>query len=271
MNWNSAICAAVLAVGTFAANGASAEDFGNESVIALARAGVGVDVLLAKIDSLPCSYDVSTTSILALKSAGVPDAAIAAMVGRCVGASNAQGAVAAASSPSVKRTPGLYVDMDEAPTYRLEKIRPTGASAGKMTGNGSLLFPFRVKLAIPRAAAQTVAVSAQPTFYFYFETDNDKVGDFGTSATASAQSPSEFSLVRFKAKGGQREMTVGKQNLFGASLGIDPKDTVQFAIEEIGDSIFSVQLSSPLAPGEYGFVLKAGADSYRIYDFSIKS
>ena len=246
-----------------------AEDFGNDSIIALARAGIGDDVLLAKIASLPCSYDVSTTSIVALKGAGVGNSVIAAMVDRCAGASKAQGNVATASDPASKRAPGIYIDQDIQPTYQLEKIRPTNASGGRMTGNGSLLFPFRVKLAIPRATAQMVAVDKKPNFYFYFETDDAKVGDFGTSATISAQSPSEFSLIQFKLKDGQREMVVGKQKGFTANIGVDPKDAIQFDVEEIGDSIFKVTPLSPLIPGEYGFVLRAGSEAYRIYDFNI--
>lgn len=248
---------------------AAAEDFGNDSVIALTKAGIGPNVLLAKIGSLPCAYDVSTGSIVTLKNAGVDDSVIAAMVDRCLGATKAQGAVSATSDPSAKRTPGLYIDQGRESAHQLIKIRPTMASGGKVTGNGSLIFPFRVKLAVPRAAAQTVAASTQPKFYFYFEADDGKVGDFGTSATASAQSPTEFSLIRFKAKDGQREMVVGKQQVFGASIGMDPKDAVQFSVEEIGDNIFAVTTAAALLPGQYAFVLKAGSDAYRIYDFSV--
>lgn len=138
-----------------------------------------------------------------------------------------------------------------------------------MTGNGSLLFPFRAKLAVPRATAQMAAASPSPAFYFYFETDDAKVADFGASVNASAQSPSEFSLVRFQVKNGQREMVVGKQKLFGASIGIDPKDAIQFSVDEIRDSVFEVLLSAPLEPGEYAFILRAGSDAYRIYDFKV--
>src|SRR5688572_25421685 len=80
---------------------AIAEDFDNRAVMQLARSGLGDDVLLAKIASLPCSYDVSTDQLIALKSAGVSNAVIAAMVDRCVGSSSAQGAVSDASNPSM--------------------------------------------------------------------------------------------------------------------------------------------------------------------------
>lgn len=258
---------AIIAFGS--ATSAIAQDFNNQSIITLTRSGVGREVLLAKVASLPCSYDVSTEGILALKKVGVADAVIAAMVERCVGSSNAQGVASKDSDPASKRSAGLYVDLGLESAHQLVRIRPTTASGGRMTGNGSLIFPFRVKLAIPRVSAQTATTGLRPRFYFYFEADDPKVGDFGTSATISAQSPSEFSLVRFKEKSGQREMVVGKQKLFGTSIGIDPKDAIQFSIEEIGDSIFVVTPLSPLDPGEYGFVLRTGSDAYRIYDFRV--
>lgn len=61
-----------------------------------------------------------------------------------------------------------------------------------------------------------------------------------------------------------------KQQAFGgASVGVDPKDASRFDLEEIGDGIFKVSPQSVLAPGEYGFVLRAGSDAYRIYDFQL--
>ena len=90
---------------------AMAESFNNESVIALANAGVGDDVLLAKINSLPCAYNVSTDEIIRLRKSGVSSLVIAAMVSRCTGASAAQGAGVATSDPSIKRSPGLYINL----------------------------------------------------------------------------------------------------------------------------------------------------------------
>ncbi|MBZ9649019.1 hypothetical protein K9B33_15855, partial [Sphingobium sp. 3R8] len=207
--------------------------------------------------------------LVTLKRAGVANVVIAAMVDRCTGASKSQGAVNEASDPTVKRSPGLYIDLGTDTAHKLVKIRPTNASGGTVTGNGSLLFPFRVKLAIPRASAQSVSTSSSPKFFFYFETDDAKVGEFGTSATAAAQSPTEFSLIRFKEKNSQREILIRKQTMFVGSIGIDPKETIQFSVEEIGDGAFKVSSNSPLLSGEYGFLLRAGSESYRIYDFHI--
>src|SRR5262245_61223985 len=120
----------------FVAPAAIAQDSGNQSIIMLAKAGIGTEVLLAKIAGQPCSYDVSTASILQLKDAGVADQVIAAMVERCIGASRAHGTESAASNPLSKRSAGLYIDLGAAPEHQLVKIRPTTASGGRTTGNG---------------------------------------------------------------------------------------------------------------------------------------
>jgi len=76
-------------------------------------------------------------------------------------------------------------------------------------------------------------------------------------------------MIKFKTDKGVREMTIGKTNGLGASVGIDPKNTIPFAVNEVGDGIFKVEITSPLKPGEYAFVIRAGSDKYRIYDFRV--
>lgn len=248
---------------------ASAETFNNDSVIALARAGVGDDVLLSKVNSLPCSYDLSTEQLIRLRKSGISNAVLSAMVDRCAGASRAQGLDQASANPLVKRTPGLYLKDNSTGTERISIIRPITVSGIQISGNGSILFPFIAKLMIPRPAAQTLADSRSPVFYFYFEAADSKVGDFGTSASKAAQSPSEFSMVRFKAERNQRQMFFGRFSAFNTQLGIDPKYTIPFSINEIDDSVFEVKMNNALEPGQYGFILKVGNGAYRVYDFQI--
>jgi hypothetical protein len=66
-------------------------------------------------------------------------------------------------------------------------------------------------------------------------------------------------------------MVIGKITPFSANVGLSPKDAIQFTIKDLGDGVFSVEPNSPLEPGQYGFVLRAGSDAYRIYDFDVVS
>jgi hypothetical protein len=258
------ICAAM-----FCGQLARAETFDNNSIIALVQAGVGDGVLISKISGLPCSYDVSTDQIIKLKGAGVSNDVITEMVGRCTGSSRAQGADDSSSNPNVKRASGIYIQQNKDGKDVIHVIRPTKISGLSTRGNGSILFPYIAELSLPQESAQTVSPGSRPTFYFYFEPTDSKVGDFGSSTTAAAQSPSEFSLIRFKVKSGQRQMMIGKVMPFKSVAGIDPKNTIQFSMDEIGDSIFKVFPKAALASGQYAFALRAGSDAYRIYDFEV--
>ena len=61
-----------------------AEDFNNDSVIALTEAGLDDDVILSKIDALSCQYDVSTDALIHLRNSGVSAVVITAMVQRAL-------------------------------------------------------------------------------------------------------------------------------------------------------------------------------------------
>jgi len=60
----------------------------NEDVVSLINSGLSSDVVLAKIKSSPCLFDTSVTGLRDLKSLGVPDPVILAMV-QCPAAQNA--------------------------------------------------------------------------------------------------------------------------------------------------------------------------------------
>ena len=76
-------------------------------------------------------------------------------------------------------------------------------------------------------------------------------------------------MVRFKAERNQRQMFFGRFSAFNTQLGIDPKYTIPFSINEIDDSVFEVKMNNTLEPGQYGFILKVGNGAYRVYDFQI--
>ena len=248
---------------------ASAQTFDNQSVVALHAAGLGGDVILAKVRSQPCNYDVSTNGLVALKQAGIPQDVIVAMINKCQGAAQAQGIDNMSADPLVAHAPGIYLQRSEANPAQLDLLRPSLGAGLKYTGNGSVLFPFRVTLTVPQARAQLAAGTARPVFYFYFNPADRKVNSFGTAATIAAQSPTEFSFVRFRVDKNTRQFVIGRAQPYVQVLGIDPKNTLPFAAKEVGDGIFRVDFPDNLEPGEYGFMLPGEKGSFRIYDFSV--
>jgi hypothetical protein len=249
--------------------GAQAQTFDNHSVITLHKAGLGADVITAKIRALPCNYDISTDGLIALKTAGIGQDVIVEMVQKCTGSARAQGIGTNSGDPLIKHEPGIYLAADQAGSAKLTPLHPAASAGIKMTGNGSLLFPYAAKLTVAQQQAQVVSPSARPIFYFYFDTDDRRVNTFGTVSSQAAQSPNEFSLVRFRTEKGVRQFVIGRVQPLVEVLGVDPKNAIAFAMAEVGDGIFRITLPSDLAPGEYGFILPGEKSHFRIYDFSI--
>ena len=75
--------AAFMCCGSMFANYAHAETINNETIVTLVKAGLSEGLVIDKINSESCNYDVSTDKIIALKQLGVSDPVIAAMVRRC--------------------------------------------------------------------------------------------------------------------------------------------------------------------------------------------
>lgn len=248
---------------------AAAQKFDNKSVVALHHAGLGDATIVAKVNSLPCGYDVSTDGLIALKHADLSDAVITAMVGRCNASTRAQGLGADGTDPASMHQPGIYVMQDWLGPPQMQLMRPSKASGVKVTGNGSILLPYVGKLVLPDEQSRVGVKNHRPIFYFYFLAGDGKVSDFGTPNSVAAQSPDEFSLVHFKVKKNEREVGIGKVSVYNSRRGIDTKDAIRFETSELGDAAFKVKVASDLEPGEYAFVLTGANGSARVYDFTI--
>lgn len=268
-----AFLCALAAMMALPATSAMAQPFNNASVIALHRAGLGGDTILAKIRSLPCNYDTSTDQLIALKRAGLADMVIAEMVKRCTGAEKAQGVDLAGMTPEAMHKAGIYLALGAQAGPPLKGLRPTISSAIKVVGNGSILFPRLAKVVVPLGHAQAVSPTTRPVFWFYFNKADKRVDDFGSAATHAAQSPSEYSLVRLKVDGDVRQFVIGRVQPYVGVTGVDPKYAVAFDVNEVDDGIFRVEMIRDVEPGEYAFVIPGTSGrntTYQMYDFEVK-
>ena len=269
------IMGALVALSVSLATPAAAEVMTNQTVLALLKAGLGDELVVAKINSEPCNYDVSTNSILSLKASGASERVIAAMVMRCASASAARGIAGddASSDPMVRHSPGIYVMENWQTPPHLQPVNASKSSGMKTSGNGSLLLPLVAKMILPGAYSRIQVPSSSPTFYFYFNPNDQAVSDFGQEHSAAAQSPDGFTLVRFKQRRDTRELEMGRASAYGGSLvsfrkGLTLKSSVPFTSAQRGSGIYQVSLGT-LEPGEYAFVFTGGDDSARVYDFSV--
>lgn len=284
----------LLVMAACAATPSFAETLDNAAIITLIKAGVGDEVVIAKIRSSANHFDLSTDQIIALKRDGVSSAVLAAMIsGSQSSPVSARAAMSADSpDPTVPHPSGVYMLVEE-PTRKMVRLDPitsnqtkTGGILGYALTSG--IASLSMKSVIPGGTARIVSDGSSPKFYFYFDESNQSLsssytgnGIFGASAAVT--SPNEFSLVRFDAKTNRREARVGSFNIAGAKTGVMDKDRIAFRYDEVAPGVFMVTPSEPLRPGQYGFLysISAGGGSRmfgggtsamtaRVFDFAVK-
>ena len=102
------LCAAILLACSVSLQ---AETMTNDSVLSLVKQGLGDELIVAKINSEPCKYDTSISSLIALKNAAVSERILAAMVSRCASINASRGIAGddASTDPLVRHSPGIYM------------------------------------------------------------------------------------------------------------------------------------------------------------------
>ena len=278
--FNKAIFAFVFACSVVSVP-AHAEPLTTDAVVQMTKAGLGYDAIIAKVKSENRSFDLTTEQMIALRQQGVTSSVIAAMLNNSPTAAPALSLTS--PDPNVPHPPGLYLLSGEGANARTQRIDPTASSQAKTGGllgyalTGGIAS-MSVKVAITNDAARTRATTGKPRFYMFFDESNNAAA---TSTWASGfntvvTSPAEFNLIRLNKKDGRREARVGSVNLAGAKSGIMDKDRLSFGYQMIRPGVYQVDVSTPLPPGEYGFMFSiggggtSGAMTARIFDFGVE-
>ncbi len=252
----------------------------NDSVISLVKAGIPENVILAKIRSSQTKFDTSTQGLIALKQAGVSDKVLEAMAT----APQLPAPVAAQSAPSQAPPPpsSLPAGAMAAPPEVLAALPATaGAFRTRGTvyhlGDGKYIeltpnagevqstnspFGRKSELVLHGRQAQYRTTERQPVFY-------------------SSYSASELQLARLKPGDSKDDRNLqissGEANIWwgGGSnrRGIRSEDRIDVVAERDAQGWYRLKPRTPLAPGEYGFVVThgfaAGATSGQLFDFGV--
>jgi hypothetical protein len=134
----------------------AASPLGNADVLALVKAGLAPDVVIAKIKSSPCNFETTPVALEQLKAGGVPDAVLVVMLD----ATGAKRAPGKASPPVVAPPPqpvrlklprGTPLDIEMAYTISSQEVR-----AGE-------LISFRVVNPVLVDGVEVIAVGATAT------------------------------------------------------------------------------------------------------------
>lgn len=221
-----------------AATAARAETLTNKSIIALSAAGLTPDIIMAKIASSSCSFDLSTNSLVALKQAGVTNEIMKAMMEKAsdnatpIAKRSGTKAFANASKLDMvnhpyarNRTTGVWSPVEKT----------TASIKSKMVGlgYGGTKFLYQIpeeKSPIRLAAADSVSFL------------------INTSGAAP-----ELILYQTKPEKGKRAAVGAQFKMTGVESG---QDVLPFNVVSVGDGIFRLVPTKKLPPGEYFFTSK---------------
>jgi hypothetical protein len=261
-----------------------------EQVIQMSKAGLSDDIIIAKIKSEPAPMKLSTDDLILLKTSGVSDAVIRALIAPPEpAAAPAEPAAAPApeanpapndpepdpNNPDSPHDPGIYLlTVPREGGRKMILIDRAGAGHEKTANTWGHAFSYgiakaKVKAELPGPHAAVRAAEAKPEFYMYFP----PTGSLGAADTIS--SPSQFSLLSLEEKKDHRETAILKIGFGTASSGTDEKRLFTFTAEKVRPYVYHVVPDADLKEGEYAFVASTGvggtaaASSVVLYDFGV--
>lgn len=242
----------------------------NESLIQMKELGFEESLIISKIQSSDVDFDSSISALSLLKKLGISSSVISLVMEK--------------SKSNTKSKTGIYYLSNN----KLKPILPsvfstsnTNAVAQRMV---SPLINSKVKSQLPKTQSNNVIYSRSPelTFVFDPETEADNMQSFqGQNPNffnwwfRIATSPNEFVLVKMRVRESKnlREVITGKNSAFTSSAGIDPKSSIPFSIEVLGNNKYKVTPDN-LEAGEYCFIyqgsLPYGRTNQSVFDFSIR-
>ncbi|MER3431265.1 MAG: hypothetical protein C4324_09535 [Blastocatellia bacterium] len=241
----------------------------NEDVISLTKAGLAPAIIIGKIRAAKTKFDLSTDSLLKLKSAGVSDDVVAAMLeaksGKPVSSNSVPAGDAAAdpNDPLSKHNYGIYLYEEVNGQRKMTQLMPNVAAQNRIGGVfTAAVTPFglgkvKAKANLPGRNASLQITTTQPVFYFYLDVAS---GGLNT-ASGIPSTPNEFTLIRFGIRGDNREVTIAKVNSWGGKGGVSDEYVIGLKAEDVGNGIFRVTPAVELKKGEYAFYLVNSGNS----------
>ncbi|MGA2276965.1 MAG: hypothetical protein ABSG00_05115 [Terracidiphilus sp.] len=265
----------------------------NDSVIKMVKAGLSDDLIVTTINGSTGTFDTSADGIIALKTAGVSDRVVSAIVTKVAAAAQpapppvpplapmAAAPAQAASDPddpASPHDPGVYM-LAAGPDGKMKMLFIDRAGAGREKTANVMGAAFsygiakaKIKAEIPGAHAPIRTKEARPIFYMFFPSSS-VLGGFGGNDVIT--SPSQFSLLSVEEKKDHRETAVAKMGFGSASAGTDDKRMVLFTTDRIRNGVYKITPNADLVSGEYAFIASSGmggpatTHTVVIYDFGI--
>ena len=251
-----------IAAGLFAGLALAQSGLTNDAIVKMVKAGLGEDIIIGSIKSQPGNYKTGADDLIALKSGGVSDKVIAAMMERSAGAPAADRMAPAAAPPATTAAPvnevGVYFKKADAWTdlppevvnFKTGGVLKTIGSAGIVKGD--------VNGHVNGEHSRTGVKSPVELLVYAPE---------GVAIT-------EYQLLRLREQRDSREfrtVTGGVMHVSGGAT----RDLVPFESKKIAPRTYEIVLPN-LGSGDYGLLPPAASDATsssgrigKIYSFRI--
>jgi hypothetical protein len=252
----------------------------NGDILAMVKAGISDDVILAKIRAAgsagadASAFDTSVDGLKALKDGNVSDAVIKVMINPAPPPAPVVAAVTAMSVDPNLPPPEVGVYWKDGPTFVLIQGRAleqtkVGGRAGSYFTDGMRNQHWDAYVDGPHS--DNIVKERRPTFYLYVPDGSDAL---------------DYALIILNKKSDRREFQVGSfGGVTGGKSGVKKDKVIDFSAVHVGIRTYKLTLLQDLKPGEYAFFMgtgtsetmsgaqggnrSGGAASGRLYDFSI--
>jgi hypothetical protein len=256
---------------------AAQQAMNNDAVIKLVKAGLSDDLIVTTINASPGTYDISTDGLIALKTAGVSDKVVAAIVVKATTptpptapppATPPAAQPAPSASPASTAGPSLPKGVDTVGIYHQTKDGSWEEviSYDVIVDSGGAIESFSKKMLKGNTSGHVEGGSSRfvvtlPTSFLLYMPEG--------------RSPGEYQLVRFRIdKKGDREFRLTAKTPNPKS-DAPARDTIDFDSKRIAPRLYQIDLGKDLGKGEYGILPPLDTDSKgntnkeKIYTFSV--
>src|SRR6267378_5033058 len=245
--------AAVLLLAAGAAFSQSNKPLTNDDVVQMVKGGFDESTTVAAIDAADTNFDTSVQALMALKTAGVSEKVISAMLGatkkKAEAAKPAASAVAAAAptstpapaaNPDVPDDIGVYTKLKgslaevyaEVVSWKSGGVGKSFLTGGMTKGHvNATVSGSRSKLQLGTPIEFVIKC-------------------------AEGVTPSEYMLLKLDEKGDRREFRAVTGGVYHSSGGAQ-KDAIKFDFQKIAPRTYKIALAG-LKKGEYGFLPPGG-------------
>jgi hypothetical protein len=242
------------------------QSLNNDAVIKLVKAGLSDDLIVSTINSQAGTYDTSTDGLIALKTAGVSDKVVAAIVAKSAAPAPSSAPAPSQAAPSASAVPP---EVDSVGVYYKDK-------SGKWQEVVAEVVNFKTGGALKSVASVGLVKGDM----------NGHIGGKNSRLTLTipaefilyvpeGRSPGEYQLLRLHVNSNNREfrsVTGGVAHVTGGAI----RDDVNFTSKKIAPRVYQITLNGEIGKGEFGFLppldtvsQKNIASSGKIYTFSI--